>query len=156
MEINLKAFMKPELKEQETIELPGVKAFTDSKGEPIPFILRKLTRSQLKEIRDNNTTTTVVKDKRTNRPMVGNNNRIVYDEQYDSEAAGREIMVECFVQPDLKAKELREFYGVQLNTELPEKLFQGEDWDYANKCVLIACGLADEETQDEIMKKVKN
>lgn len=156
MEINLKAFMKPELKEQEVIELPGIEAFKDDKGEPIPFRLKRLSRSELKEIRENNTTKTIVKDKRTNKPMVGSNNRIVYDEQYDSEAAGLEIMVECFVQPNLKAKELRDFYGVELNTELPEKMFQGDDWEYANKCVLIACGLADEEMQDEVMKKIKN
>lgn len=155
METNLNAFMKPELKEEQTITLPGIDAFKDDKGKPIPFILRRLSRERIAEIRDNCTTRTIVKDHRTNRPMVSGN-RIVYDEQYDSDKAGREIMVECFVQPDLTSEKLRSFYGVQLNSELPDKLFRGKDFDYANKCVLIACGLADEETEDEVIKQVKN
>lgn len=155
MEMNLKAFMKPELKEEETITLPGIEAFKGADGKPIDFILRKIPRSKIDEIRSNNTERTVVKDHRTNRPMVSGNH-IVYDEKYDSEKAGREIMVECFVQPDLKSKELRDFYGVALNTDLPDKLFRGKDFDYANKCVLIACGLADEDTEAEVIKNIKN
>jgi hypothetical protein len=156
METNLKAFMKPELKDDAVIELPGIEAFKGEDGKPIPFKLKRLSRGEIDKIRQNNTTKTVVKDKRTNRPMVSGNNRIVYDEQYDSDTATKEIMVECFVFPDLKSKELRDFYKVDLNTDLPEILFRGKDWEYANKCVMIACGMADEDTEEEILGKAKN
>ena len=154
MDTNLKAFMVQDLKEEKTIEVPATE-YWQSKGIKT-FTLKKLPRSKIEEIRENNTTKTIVKDPRTKRPMVSGNNRIVYDEQYDSDTATKEIMVECFVFPDLKSKELRDFYKVDLNTDLPEILFRGKDWEYANKCVMIACGMADEDTEEEIIGKAKN
>ena len=42
MDMNLKAFMKAELKERGTVEFPGVATFTDEKGNPVPFIIKQL------------------------------------------------------------------------------------------------------------------
>ena len=48
MDMNLKAFMKAELKERGTVEFPGVATFTDEKGNPVPFIIKQLSMKEIK------------------------------------------------------------------------------------------------------------
>lgn len=50
--MNLKAFMKEDLKDRGTMEFPGIERFTDEKGKPIPFIIKRLSRKEIKEIRE--------------------------------------------------------------------------------------------------------
>ena len=45
--MNMKAFMKEELKNRGTIEFPGIDKFKDEKGKPIPFILKRLSRKDI-------------------------------------------------------------------------------------------------------------
>ena len=63
MEMNLKAFMKEELKNRGTMEFPGIARFADKDGKPIPFIIKRLTQADLKEIRNLYRTTKVYRDK---------------------------------------------------------------------------------------------
>ena len=71
MDMNLKAFMKAELKERGTVEFPGVATFTDNKGNPVPFIIKQLSMKEIKEIRNLYKTTEVFRDKKNgNRPVL--------------------------------------------------------------------------------------
>ena len=157
MDMNLKAFMKAELKERGTVEFPGVATFTDDKGNPVPFIIKQLSMKEIKEIRNLYKTTEVFRDKKNgNRPVI-ENGQVVVRKDYDAERAGLHIMVDAFVQPKLDDPELMEFYKVNDRLDMPETLFADRnDFRYANKCVMEACGLAAKQDEEETVEKLKN
>lgn len=158
MEMNLKAFMKPELKDREPMVFPGIEKFKDEKtGKAIPFVIKRLSAKDIKEIRDIYKTAEVFRDKKNGgRPMV-ENGQIVMKKEYDAERAGLHIMVDAFVQPKLDDPELMKYYGVIDRLDMPEIIFADrEDYRYANECVMIACGLKDPEPETETVDKIKN
>lgn len=156
MDMNLKAFMKAELKDRGTVEFPGVKKFKDSKGEPIPFIIKQLSMKEIKEIRNLYKTTEVFRDKKNGGRPVIENGQVVVRRDYDAERAGLHIMVEALVQPKLDDPELMEFYGVNDRLDMPELLFDREDFRYVNECVMEACGLKAKPDEEETVDKIKN
>ena len=157
MDMNLKAFMKAELKERGTVEFPGVPTFTDEKGNPVPFIIKQLSMKEIKEIRNLYKTTEVFRDKKNgNRPVI-ENGQVAVRKDYDAERAGLHVMVDAFVQPKLDDPELMEFYKVNDRLDMPETLFADrDDFRYANKCVMEACGLAAKQDEEETVEKLKN
>lgn len=156
--MNLKAFMKEDLKERGTMEFPGIERFTDEKGKPIPFIIKRLSRKEIKEIRELYETKQVFRDKNNgNRPIISGNGQVAIMRDYDSDSAGRHIMVEAFVQPKLDDPELMEYYGVLDRLDMPSILFPNKDeMEYADECLMIACGLKSEKNEKEVIDDVKN
>ena len=156
--MNLKAFMKEDLKDRGTMEFPGIERFTDEKGKPIPFIIKRLSRKEIKEIRELYETKQVFRDKNNgNRPIISGNGQVAIMRDYDSDSAGRHIMVEAFVQPKLDAPELMEYYGVLDRLDMPSILFPNKDeMEYADQCLIIACGLKSEKNEKEVIDDVKN
>ena len=156
--MNLKAFMKEDLKDRGTMEFPGIERFTDEKGKPIPFIIKRLSRKEIKEIRELYETKQVFRDKNNgNRPIISGNGQVAIMRDYDSDSAGRHIMVEAFVQPKLDAPELMEYYGVLDRLDMPSILFPNKDeMEYADQCLMIACGLKSEKNEKEVIDEVKN
>nr|DAH27212.1 MAG TPA: tail assembly chaperone protein [Caudoviricetes sp.] len=156
--MNLKAFMKEDLKDRGTMEFPGIERFTDEKGKPIPFIIKRLSRKEIKEIRELYETKQVFRDKNNgNRPIISGNGQVAIMRDYDSDSAGRHIMVEAFVQPKLDAPELMEYYGVLDRLDMPSILFPNKDeMEYADQCLMIACGLKSEKNEKEVIDDVKN
>lgn len=156
--MNLKAFMKEDLKDRGTMEFPGIERFTDEKGKPIPFIIKRLSRKEIKEIRELYETKQVFRDKNSgNRPIISGNGQVAIMRDYDSDSAGRHIMVEAFVQPKLDAPELMEYYGVLDRLDMPSILFPNKDeMEYADQCLMIACGLKSEKNEKEVIDDVKN
>lgn len=156
--MNLKAFMKEDLKDRGTMEFPGIERFTDEKGKPIPFIIKRLSRKEIKEIRELYETKQVFRDKNNgNRPVISGNGQVAIMRDYDSDSAGRHIMVEAFVQPKLDAPELMEYYGVLDRLDMPSILFPNKDeMEYADQCLMIACGLKSEKNEKEVIDDVKN
>lgn len=156
--MNLKAFMKEDLKDRGTMEFRGIERFTDEKGKPIPFIIKRLSRKEIKEIRELYETKQVFRDKNNgNRPIISGNGQVAIMRDYDSDSAGRHIMVEAFVQPKLDAPELMEYYGVLDRLDMPSILFPNKDeMEYADQCLMIACGLKSEKNEKEVIDDVKN
>lgn len=156
--MNLKAFMKEDLKDRGTMEFPGIERFIDEKGKPIPFIIKRLSRKEIKEIRELYETKQVFRDKNNgNRPIISGNGQVAIMRDYDSDSAGRHIMVEAFVQPKLDAPELMEYYGVLDRLDMPSILFPNKDeMEYADQCLMIACGLKSEKNEKEVIDDVKN
>lgn len=158
MEMNLKAFMKEELKNRGTMEFEGIEKFKDKDGNKIPFIIKCLSRKEIKEIRDTYRRTEVYRD-RTNggRPLIGANGQVAVLKDYDSDSAGLAIMVEAFVQPKLDAPELMDYYGVLDRLDMPQIIFSDrEDFEYADRCVMEACGMATKKSEKEIIDDIKN
>lgn len=156
MDMNLKAFMKKELKDRGNIEFPGTASFVDANGEPIPFIVKRLSRKEIKEIRNRYRTSTVYKNPKTGMPII-DNGKVVMQEKYDAERAGLDMMVEAFVQPKLDDPELMDFYGVLDRLDMPEIIFaENGDFKYANECVMIACDLMKKADDTDLVEEVKN
>lgn len=126
-------------------------------GYPVPFIIKQLSMKEIKEIRNLYKTTEIFRDKKNaNRPVI-ENGQVVVRKDYDAERAGLHIMVDAFVQPKLDDPELMEFYKVNDRLDMPETLFADrDDFRYANKCVMEACGLAAKRDEEETVKNLKN
>lgn len=156
--MNMKAFMKEELRQRGTMEFPGIDKFTDKDGKPIPFIIKKLSRKEIKEIRDLYKTTEIFRDRTNgNRPVIGANGQVAVLKDYDGDSAGLCIMVEAFVQPKLDDAELMEYYGVVDRLEMPQIIFSDrDDFEYADRCLMEACGLTSKKTEKEVIEEVKN
>lgn len=157
MDMNLKAFMKEELKNRGTMEFPGIETFSDKNGTPIPFIIKCLSRKEIREIRNLYRKTEVYRDKQNgNRPVI-ENGQVTMIKDYDAEKAGLQIMVDAFVQPKLDDAELMDYYHVLDRLDMPETIFSDrEAFRYANECVMIACGLLDKKSEAEEIEDIKN
>lgn len=156
--MNIKAFMKQDLKDRGTMEFPGIERFKDEEGNVIPFIIKRLSRTRLKEIRDMYRTTQVYRDKNNGkRPVIGSNGQVAVIKDYDAEKAGLHFMVEAFVQPKLDDPELMDYYGVVDVLEMPYVLFADkEEFDYADDCLMIALGLKEKQNERDVIDEVKN
>lgn len=157
MGIDMKAFMKPELKDRGTMEFPGIERYKDAKGNVIPFIIKRLSMKEIKEVRNNYKTKEVYRDKRNgDRPIIGNNGQVAVINDYDGDSAGLEIMVEAFVQPKLDDPELMEYYGVHDRLDMPNIIFPDkDDFKYADDCLMEACGLASKKNDKETVEELK-
>ena len=50
-----------------------------------------------------------------------------------------------------------EFYGVYDRLEMPQTLFSDrDDFEYANQCLMAACGMSQEKDENEVVDKLKN
>lgn len=155
--MDMKAFMKEELKTGGTMEFPGIERFKDSKGNVIPFIIKKLSAAETREIRLRHKKKEVFRDKKNgNRPVISANGRVAMIEEYDQYLAGQELMVEAFVQPKLDDKDLMEYYGVYDRLEMPQVIFSNnEDFQYADDCLMIALGLKEKKSDNEKVEELK-
>lgn len=156
--MNMKAFMKEDLKNRGTMTFPGIEAFKDEKGKPIDFIIKRLSMKEIREIRNLYKSNTVYRDKENgDRPIIGANGQVAVLKDYDAEKAGLHIMVDAFVQPKLDDKDLMEFYGVLDRLDMPQTLFNNKkDYEYADRCVMEACGLAKPKKEKEVIEELKN
>ena len=138
--------MKPELKDRGTMEFPGIERYKDAKGNVIPFIIKRLSMKEIKEIRNNYKTKEVYRDKRNgDRPIIGNNGQVAVINDYDGDSAGLEIMVEAFVQPKLDDR-----------LDMPNIIFPDkDDFKYADDCLMEACGLASKKNDKETVEELK-
>lgn len=156
--MDMKAFMKSDLKDRGTIEFPGIKRFCDDKGQPIPFILRRLSRNRIQQIRNLYRTKEVYYDRSdgSKRPVITGDGQVATITNYDPDKVTAHIMVEAFIQPKLDDQELMEYYGALDRLDMPAILFpEREEYEYANKCVMAACGMAAKK-DNEVIDEVKN
>lgn len=158
METNLRAFMKEELKDHGTMEFPGIKKFVDEDGKPIPFIIKRLSRKEVSEIRNAYRTTRVYRDKQNgDRPVIGANGQVAVIKDYDADRAGLHLMVAAFQQPRLDDPELMEYYGVLDKLDMPQTIFyDAEDFKYADQCLAEALGLSGKKSETDEVEKLKN
>ena len=142
MGIDMKAFMKPELKDRGTMEFPGIERYKDAEGNKIPFIIKRLSMKKIKEIRNNHKTKEVYRDKRNgDRPIIGSNGQVAVINDYDGDSAGLEIM---------------EFYGVYDRLDMPNIIFPDkDDFKYADDCLMEACGLTSKKDDKETVEELK-
>lgn len=153
---DLKYFMRPENKEEEIVEIPGVASIADEKGNPIPYKVKVLSQTEITEINNRYKKRKLCCDKK-GKPYT-NGNMAIYQEETDAARALRHIMVEAIVDPNLKDKKLMDFYKISDITDLPTKIWSNtRDFNEVQNQVLTAIGIlgnADEDV-DEV-EEAKN
>lgn len=150
---SISAFMRPELKEDIIVEVPGLNTFCDDNGQPIPFKIRALTTSDLETIRKGCRKRKVAKDSK-GKPIF-QSGVIQYSEEYDNNAITNEMIASALVFPDLHDAKLLEFYEVRTAANLVTKLFRKvDDYQYIVNKIQEISGISDDE--DDMIEEAKN
>lgn len=109
----LSAFLHP-VTDREEKEIIISNRFQDEKGEPVPFKVRALTQEENDKITK----------QATRRVKVDGQ----YVEQLDSVDFSRRMVVEATVEPDFRAKELCDAYGVMDPLLVPGKMLRSGEY----------------------------
>lgn len=109
----LSAFLHP-VSASEEKEIIISNRFQDEKGEPVPFKIRSLTQEENDKITK----------QATRRVKVDGQ----YVEQLDSVDFSRRMVVEATVEPDFRAKELCDAYGVMDPLLVPGKMLRSGEY----------------------------
>lgn len=150
---SINAFMRPELKEDIIVEIPGIKTFSDEDGNPIPMKVRALTTSDLEIIRKSCRKRKIAKDTR-GKPIF-QSGVVQYSEEYDNNAMSNEMIAAALVFPDLHDQALRDYYGVNSAAELVPKMFRKvDDYQYIVNQIQEISGITDD--ADEMIDEAKN
>lgn len=109
----LSAFLHP-VTDREEKEIIISNRFQDEKGEPVPFKVRALTQEENDKITK----------QATRRVKVDGQ----YVDQLDSVDFSRRMVVEATVEPDFRAKELCDAYGVMDPLLVPGKMLRSGEY----------------------------
>lgn len=148
-EKSMSYFMRESAKEPEIIEVPGVESIRDEEGNVVPFTVRIINQKEIADIYDKYRTRKMVTDKRGNPYTKGN--EAVFETSTDSGRALRHVIVEALVYPNLRDKELMEYYNCYDITEMPLKVFPNPDeYQHVERAVLSALGIMDYGDEDDV------
>lgn len=153
---SLKYFMRPY--EEEIITVPGPETIKDAEGNVINLEIRKLSQELIDKINDNYRKRSVATDKKGN-PYI-NGREVLFMTERDGAKTNRHIIVEALKYPNLKDKELMEFYKCFDVTEMPLKVFPTvEEYEHVLKAVFSVIGIgnfADPNEDKEDIEAAKN
>lgn len=146
MKKDLKYFMRS--KEPEIVTVPGPESFKDGEGKVIDFEIRVLTQEEINRINNNYRKRSMATDKKNN-PLVANG-EVIWKTEKDSAKATRHLIVEALQYPDLKDKELMDYYGCVDVTDMPLKVFsKADEYEHVLRIVMQALGLSSTVSEDE-------
>lgn len=146
MKKDLKYFMRS--KEPEIVTVPGPEIFKDGEGKVIDFEIRVLTQEEINRINNNYRKRSMATDKKNN-PLVANG-EVIWKTEKDSAKATRHLIVEALQYPDLKDKELMDYYGCFDVTDMPLKVFsKADEYEHVLRIVMQALGLSSAVSEDE-------
>ncbi len=136
----LHAFLHPEVPEQQEIMISN--RFKDEAGKPVPFIIRAVTQEENEALRKK--CTRVYKDKR------GETAR-----EFNGEKFTRLFTIAGTVQPDFRASDLCEQYGV-LDPELViGKMLLAGEYARLSEAIASLSGISEEAAAD-MVEEAKN
>lgn len=145
---NLSYFMRQSLKKEEIVEVPGPDSIKDENGNAVIFQIKRLSQEHINRIYDNYRTEKVAMDKKRKQPYVVDG-KVVMQETRDNRKAYRHVIAEALVYPDLRDKELMEFFGCADMTEMPLKMFTPSEYDYVAKIVNQTLGIDRDDVESE-------
>lgn len=150
---DLKYFMRKD--EPEIVTMPGPSSFKDENGNVLQFEIKVLSQEEIQKINDAYRHRSIATDKKGN-PLVMNG-EVVWKTERDAARASRHIMVEALQYPNLKDKELMDFYGCVDMTDMPLKVFpRTDDFQMVTQMVMQALGLASGADDGEELDEAKN
>ena len=147
MEKSLKYFMREENKKEQIVEVPGPDTYKDEKGNVIMLQVRKLSQQKITEINEMYKSRVLVKDKKGN-PLVVNGTAVFRDDK-DSNKSARHLMVEALAYPDLRDKELMEFYNEVDVTNMPYHVFRSSaEFTHVSRKIMEVLDMIDPDEED--------
>lgn len=150
---DLKYFMRS--KETEIVTAPGPDSLKDEKGEVIQFEIKVLTQEEITKINNAYKKRTMATDKKGNALIA--NGEVVWKTENDAARAARHMIVEALQYPNLKDKELMEYYGCVDITDMPLKVFpKTDEYQHVMRIVLQALGITAPVNDDEDLAAAKN
>lgn len=150
---DLKYFMRS--KEPEIVTVPGPDSIKDEDGNVLPLEIRVLSQGEISKINDMYRIKSMATDKKGN-PLIFMG-EVVWKTEKDSARASRHLIVEALQFPNLKDKELMEYYGCVDITEMPLKVFpKADEYQHVSRMVMQALGLASPVSGDEDIDDAKN
>lgn len=154
MDKNLKYFMRDFTKD-EIVKVAGPESIKDENGNVIELEIRILSQEEIQRINDGYRKRSVATDKRGN--PLAYNGEVLWKTEKDSARATRHIIAEALVYPNLKDKELMDYYKCVDITQMPLLVFRRAD-EYAHvvRVVMTTLGLIDGEKDEEIIDEAKN
>ena len=142
---DLKYFMRST--EEEVVTAPGPASFKDVEGNVIDFEIKVLSQAEINKINDMYRRRSMATDRKGN-PLIANG-EVVWKTERDGAKASRHMIVEALQYPNLKDKELMDWYKVVDVTEMPLKVFSKPDeYQHVTRIVMRALGLAEEVEDD--------
>lgn len=149
----LKYFMRST--EPEVVTAPGPDSFKDEDGKVIQFEIKVLSQEEINRINENYRKRSMATDKKGN-PLIALG-EVVWKTEKDSARASRHLIVEALQYPNLKDKELMEYYGCVDVTDMPLKVFpRADEYQHVSRIVMQALGLASSVNDDEEIEAAKN
>lgn len=150
---NLKYFMRS--MEPEIVTIPGPESIRDENGNVIQFEIKKLTQEEITRINDAYRRHSIATDKKGN-PLVANG-EVIWKTERDGIKATRHLIVEALVYPNLKDPDLMKYYDCVDITDMPIKVFsRADEYQYVNRIVMQALGLAAAPSDEEELADAKN
>lgn len=150
---DLKYFMRST--EPEVVTAPGPESFKDEEGKVIQFEIKVLTQEEINRINENYRKRSMATDKKGN-PLIALG-EVVWKTEKDSARASRHLIVEALQYPNLKDKELMDYYGCVDVTDMPLKVFpRADEYQHVSRIVMQALGLASAVNDDEEIEAAKN
>lgn len=150
---DLKYFMRSV--EPEIVTVPGLDSIKDEDGNVIPLQIKVLSQDEITKINDSYRRKVVATGKRGN-PIVSGG-EIVWKVEQDFARAANHVIAEALQYPDLKDKELMNYYGCADITEMPSKVFpRADEYAYVSRMVMKVLGLSSEIDDEEELETAKN
>lgn len=145
---SLKYFMRDLSEKEEIVEIPGVERYKDEEGNIIPFQVRVLSQKSIMDIYDKYKKKEIAYDKK-GRPIV-NSGEVAFIVNNDAGRATRRIVVEALVYPNLKDKELMDYYKCPSFDDMPYYVFpKADEYAEVQRNVLIALGISSPDEEED-------
>lgn len=149
---NLKYFMRS--MEPEIVTAPGLDSIRDENNEIIPLEIKVLSQEEINRINEAYRKRSMATDKKGN-PLIAMG-EVVWKTEKDSARASRHLIVEALQFPNLKDKELMDFYHCVDVTDMPLKVFpKPDEYQHVSRMVMQALGLASAVNDDEELEAAK-
>lgn len=153
---NLSYFMK-ETKE-EIVKVKAPESFKDENGNVIDMEVKLLSNQHINKIREKYRRRSIALDKKGN-PYISNG-EVAFKTEDNFSKFLRHILAEAIVYPDMRSKEIMEFYNCYDVSEIPLRVFSDmEEYNYVFKKVLTLLGVLpkdEENTDDKDIEEAKN
>ena len=153
---NLSYFMK-ETKE-EIVKVKAPESFKDENGNAIDMEVKLLSNQHINKIREKYRRRSIALDKKGNPYIV--NGEVAFKTEDNFSKFLRHILAEAIVYPDMRSKEIMEFYNCYDVSEIPLRVFSDmEEYNYVFKTVLTLLGVLpkdEENTDDKDIEEAKN
>ena len=150
---NLSYFMRNNT--DEVVTVPGPDSFKDEEGNVINLEIKVLSQTEITKINKNYRKREIATDKKGN--PLAYNGEVLWKTEKNNDKATARIIVEALQYPDLKDKELMEFYKCVDVTEMPMLVFsRADEYAHVTRAVMVALGIMEGSSDEEVVEEAKN